>query len=220
MTRPDEPRGEGALHVLPVAYADDRALIEALGARHPAAVRALWDRYAELVRRLLRRTLATDLVDDALQETFLRLVAKLPALEQVDRLRSFVVGVTMRVAREQLRRRKVRRWLSLTRDGVMPERPARAEDFTAAEALARLDALLARVDANTRVLFVLRFVEQTPAVEIAEAMGWSLATTKRRIRRARDRIERIAARDPVLADYVVTEPANEGDRSETGGARG
>jgi len=48
---------------------------------------------------------------------------------------------------------------------------------------------------------VMRFVEETEVSEIAEAFGWSITTSRRRIQRARDVFLKKAMRDPLLASY-------------------
>ncbi|MEZ4446018.1 MAG: sigma-70 family RNA polymerase sigma factor [Polyangiaceae bacterium] len=201
------PRAEDAepasVRALPHVFATETALAEGVLAGNPAAARALWDRYAVLVRRLLQRALGRDDVDDEVQDAFLRVHRKLPRLRERSKLRSFVVGVTMRVAREELRRRRVRRWLTLTPTGEVPERSAPPRDDEHAEALARLDAMLDSIDATTRAVFVLRFVEDMPTTEVAEALDCSLATAKRRVKRASELVAARAAADPVLAAFVA-----------------
>ena len=63
-------------------------------------------------------------------------------------------------------------------------------------------ALLQRLDATSRIIFVLRFVEELGLPEIARALEVSLATAKRRLARAERRFEAMAAADPVLRDYL------------------
>ena len=193
----------GQVRSLPVDYPSDTALVDALVAGRPAAARALWERYAALSRRLLQRTLGADEVDDCLQDAFLRVLDRIDRLRDPSRLRSFVVGVTLRVARERLRHRWTRRWLKLWPTGELPATTTPAADFDAAEALARLDGLLDRLSPDARIVFVLRFVEELPTSEIAELHGWSLATAKRRVLRAQQLVERAAASDPVLASYAT-----------------
>jgi RNA polymerase sigma-70 factor (ECF subfamily) len=207
--RASAPRQGAQVHVLPARFASDAALCEAALARHPAAARELWDRFSTLVRGLLRRTLGRDDVDDQVQDTFLRLFRLLGRLREPDKLRSFVVGIAIRVAREELRRRRVRSWLSL-RPPPECEAVATPSSPEAADALRRLEALLDRVDADARIVFVLRFVEDVPTVEIADALGCSLATAKRRVKRAHERIARAAALDPVLCEFVAA-GAEDGD---------
>jgi RNA polymerase sigma-70 factor, ECF subfamily len=207
------PVQSAEVRALPNAFESDAALANALVVGNPAATRALWDRYVVLVRRLLQRTLVNDGVDDMVQETFLRVFRRIGSLREPSKLRSFVVGVSMRVAREELRRRRVRKWLRLTPSGELPERRHEGgdgRDRVAVEALARLDELLTRLDDASRLVFVLRFVEDVPTADIAETLGCSLATAKRRVKRARDKVDRLAALDPLLRGWV-------GQRDEAGG---
>jgi RNA polymerase sigma-70 factor (ECF subfamily) len=193
-------RPSAEVRALPFAFADDAELATALAARHPAAPRALWDRFAALVRRLLQRALTTSDVDDVTQDAFMRVLALAPRIREPEKLRSFVVGVSMRVAREELRRRRVRRWLRFGAE--LPEQAEDGPDYPAAEALAHLDAVVHRLDDKTRIVFVLRFVEDMSTVDVAEALGCSLATAKRRVQRARTLVEAAAARDEVLSSYL------------------
>lgn len=197
------PPSGGRVHTLPVAFSDDSALVRACVDGHPAAARLIWNRFSSLVRGLLRRTLGRSDVEDTVQDTFLRFFRLVSRLRDPEKLRSFIVGVTMRVAREELRHRRVRRWLTLSFDGDLPEQAAPSDNPEAVEALRRLDALLERLDATSRIVFVLRFVEDIPTTEIAEVLECSLATAKRRVKRARERVEAAAARDPVLRAYVA-----------------
>ena len=192
-----------------VRFASEAALIAAAAKRHPEAARVMWDRYAVMVRRLILRTVGPSEVDDLVQESFLRLFDCIERLRDAERLRSFVAGVTMRVAREELRRRKARRWLRLSDDGELSPPPSRrGGDIEAYEALNRLYALLDRLDADTRMVFVLRFVEEMPASEVAEVLEVSLATAKRRIRRAQAKVLTAARNDPSLASYLGAEEAS------------
>lgn len=192
-----------AVLALPFVFASEEELVAACVERRPAAARIIWERYAGLVRGLLRRTLGRSDVEDTVQDTFMRFFRLVKRLREPAKLRSFVVGITMRVAREELRRRRVRGWLMLTSNGELPEIDAGTVDVDAAEALRRLELLLDRIDAGSRVVFVLRFVENIPTAEIAEALDCSLATAKRRVKRARERVESAAAEDPVLCHYVT-----------------
>src|SRR5277367_3203183 len=101
---------------------DDATLARLVAAQDPRAAAALWDRYATLVRGILRRTFGPVAeVEDLVQDAFIGLFRTLPGLRDPEALRSFVVGTALRVARSELRRRRVRRWLSLTSTGSVPE---------------------------------------------------------------------------------------------------
>jgi RNA polymerase sigma-70 factor (ECF subfamily) len=75
----------------------------------------------------------------------------------------------------------------------------------AREGVRRLYRALDRLDAGSRVLFVLRHVEAFELTELARAEGCSLATVKRRLARAEQRFERIASRDPLLRTFLTRE---------------
>jgi RNA polymerase sigma-70 factor (ECF subfamily) len=76
-------------------------------------------------------------------------------------------------------------------------------NLEAAEALGRLYAVLDRIDPTARVIFVLRFVEDVPVSDIADALGCSLATAKRRVSRISKRIATIAERDTTLVSFLA-----------------
>lgn len=67
-----------------------------------------------------------------------------------------------------------------------------------AEAAAILDALLARLPADDRLVLTLMYFEDVSTKEIAERMGWSRAKVKTQALRARRRIREIAERERLL----------------------
>src|SRR5262245_26767331 len=107
-----------SVHRLPVeapasrlAQADDAELARAAAAGHSAAPGLVWDRFSSLVRGLLRQSLGPQNdVEDQVQEVFLRFFQQVDTLRDPSALRSFLVGITIRVAGTELRRRRVRRW--------------------------------------------------------------------------------------------------------------
>jgi RNA polymerase sigma-70 factor (ECF subfamily) len=184
---------------------DDATLVAAIRARAPQAAARLWDRYSTLVRRILRRSLGPSVdVEDAVQEAFLRLFRDIDSLREPAALRSFLIGITLHVATSELRRRRARKWLRLSDDGVLPEPPSHEEgaDHEQREALARLYRVLDRVNPELRLVFVLRQVEGLELTELAAVLGCSLSTTKRRVADASARVCKLAAADPMLAPYV------------------
>jgi RNA polymerase sigma-70 factor (ECF subfamily) len=189
-----------------LAQADDAALALAAAGGHPAAPGVMWDRFSCVVRGLLRRSLGPTVdVEDQVQDVFLRLFLQVGTLRDPSALRSFVIGITIRVAGTELRRRRMRRWLHLTESGALPEREALPEDEDAREAVARLYALLDRIDDGSRLAFVLRHVEGLELTDVAAALDVSLATTKRRLAKVTARVFALVQRDPILKEYVLGE---------------
>jgi RNA polymerase sigma-70 factor (ECF subfamily) len=184
---------------------DDAALVAAVRAGAPLAAARVWDRYASLSRRILRRVLGPSAeVEDALQEVFLRLFRDFDSLREPSALKSFLFGITLHVAAGELRRRRARRWLLLSEDGELPdsERSLVVRHDEERQALFALYRILDRVDTKRRLVFVLRYVEGLELSELSLVLGCSLATTKRRVADAAERVCKLAARDPHLSQYV------------------
>ncbi|MGA7121504.1 MAG: RNA polymerase sigma factor [Polyangiaceae bacterium] len=168
----------------------------------PRAAIAIWRRYGVQVRCKLLRWVGAHDLDDHVQEVFSRLFEQLPRLRQPSALRSFLIGITLRVACTELRRR--RRWrLRLTATGELPDLPQQAaDDGSGRQALSRFEAILEKLAPRTRRVFVLRYVDKLELVDVAAAMDISLATAKRHLARASVRVFAMAEREPTLAEYV------------------
>ncbi|MBV9948231.1 MAG: RNA polymerase sigma factor [Myxococcales bacterium] len=180
----------------------DEDLALAASSGDPRAAIAIFRRYVVQVRSKLLRWIGGHDLDDHVQDVFSRLFEQLPRLRQPSALRSFLIGITLRVACTELRRR--RRWrLRLTATGEVPEIPWHAhDDGTAREALSRFEDILGKLAPRTRRVFVLRYVEKLELVDVAAAMDISLATAKRHLSRASMRVFAMAEREPALADYL------------------
>ncbi|HYP75217.1 MAG TPA: sigma-70 family RNA polymerase sigma factor [Polyangiaceae bacterium] len=186
-----------------LSEASDAALAVLLQARAPGAARAAWERFSPLVRRILVRALgpARD-VEDSIQEVFLCLFTKVPELRNPAALRAFVVSITIRTLRHEIRRRKLRSWLRLDGADVLPDLRSVSPDTDAREALTRFYALLDRINTRDRSVFVLHLIEGMDVESIASALQVSVPTVRRCFTRARDRIALLAGHDPMLVDYV------------------
>ena len=195
------------------AEVDDATLARLAAAGDPAAHTAIWDRYHPLVRRVLRRTMGPGQdVEDQVQDVFLRFFRNHALLRNPAALRSFLFGITLRVAASELRSRKIRGWLRLTPDGVLDEHAAAPHtDQDAREAVKRLYAILDKLDTQSRLAFVLHHVEGLELVEVASALGVSLATVKRRLARVSARVYAMAQGDRTLIAYIGSPDPKSGE---------
>ena len=182
---------------------DDGALVRAALAGDPLAPAAIWKRYAPLVRSKLNRSIGGQDVDDQVQEVFLRLFEYLDQLRDPSALRSFLIGITLRMAGTELRRRRCRAWLVLTATGEVPELPA-LDDPEARRVVRRLFGILDQLAPESVRVFALRYIEEKELVEVAAAMNVSLATVKRYLSRVSSRVQAMAEREPLLAGYLRT----------------
>ncbi len=204
----DSQAREGAkILVLPAAdlsAIDDAGLVRAILDGDPRAPRVLWDRHTRLVYRILRRSLGQqNEVEDLVQEVFLNLFKRLPTLRDPRTLPAFLITITTLTLRHELRRRWVRRCMTLgAKQDIDPDLQTVHPNPEARQAVSRLYAILDRLGSEDRIAFVLRFIEGMELTEVATAMGVSLATAKRRLVRARARVDHHIARDPGLAAYL------------------
>jgi RNA polymerase sigma-70 factor (ECF subfamily) len=182
---------------------DDASLAAALIARERDAPAQAWRRLSPLVLRLLRRYFGPGPDrQDLCQEVFMRFFSRIDELRDRNALRSFLIGICLGVAQNELRRAKVRRWIFLTQSDL-PDAPINATNPEAREATERIYKILSGVSAEDRALFVTRYIEKMELAEIAEAVGRPLSTTKRRLARAPRRITARMSGDPALAEYVA-----------------
>lgn len=185
------------------ADADPEAFLIALKHGAKWATAEAWRRYAPLAHRILSRGLGPHAdIDDATQEVFLRLFRRIGALRDATALRAFIVSVTVRVMKWQLRRRFIRRWVRLSSTGELPEIAAPQLDVEGREALHRVYQILDRLKPIDRTIFVLRQSEELSLPEIAQAVDLSLSTVKRRLGRIGPRVRRLIDADSLLADYL------------------
>jgi RNA polymerase sigma-70 factor (ECF subfamily) len=187
----------------------DAELVQAVGRGDTEAVGVIWDRYATLVRSVLRASLGPDAaIEDLLHEVFIVLLKSASSVRDANALRPFLTGVAVRLVAVELRRRKVRRLVGLSPTGVVPDVSVPPEDLEATEALKALYRLLERMPSRRRLAFVLRHVQGFELAEVAATIGISESTAKREILRARTQILQRGLAEPALRPYLET---TEGD---------
>lgn len=189
----------------PTQGAEDGSLGRALLAGDERAPLVAWRRYSPLVRRILRRCLGPDqAVEDLVQEVFLKLFSRVHKLREPRALSAFVISVTTLTVRQELRRRRARSWLGFSSDEAVLDLRVVHPDPMARQALNRLYELLSRFGARDRTAFVLRCVEGMSLQEASDALGVSLATTKRSVAHVRRRLAERVRQDPLLSEYAGT----------------
>jgi RNA polymerase sigma-70 factor (ECF subfamily) len=183
----------------------DVGLVRAARSGDRRACFAIWSKYAALVQRLARRFLGPGPdYADICQEAFLRIFKRLDELREPAALRGFVVSVTLGVARNEVRRRRIRAIVGLVPEEVLPAAPELPGQSEAREAARALYRLLGTLSAEDRSLFVARFVEKMELAEVASAHTMSLSTAKRRMARLVERVNSRLESNPVLMEYVGT----------------
>jgi RNA polymerase sigma-70 factor (ECF subfamily) len=189
---------------LPIRESDS-ALVLALQAGRTEARKVLFDRYANEVERLLYRILGPDSeIRDLLQDVFLAALGSIGQLRNPEALRGWLRGIAVRKARKCILRRRRWRFISLVPSGELPEREAVLPSPEVSEALRCTYAALSRMPADERVAFALRHIDGMELTAVAEACGVSLATIKRRLKRAQRTFTTLAGQYAVLVEWLET----------------
>ena len=168
--------------------------------------RRAFDAFHGLVHGLLIKTLGPRAeIADLTGDVFVTFFASAHRIHSEHSVRSYLVSITMNLARRELRQRKRRALFQRFAGSVADyEQEAGADDPKAKAALRQLSRILDELSAEDRVVFVLANLEDMQAQEIAEMLGVSESTAKRRVRRANEHVLKRESRNALLADYVHT----------------
>ena len=150
-------------------------------------LRAAFDQHFDYVWRLLRRLGVHEAsVDDAAQQVFLTLSAKLPQVVH-GKERAFLTGTAFRVASNQRRgeRRNHERADEEPIARALDPAPNPEELLDASRRRAWLDQTLERLPLDLRAVLVLFELEDFTAPEIAALLDLPVGTVASRLRRAR-----------------------------------
>ncbi|MEM9491548.1 MAG: RNA polymerase sigma factor [Myxococcota bacterium] len=182
-----------------------------------AAARELFRRQRGRVQASLYRILGSNRdMDDLLQETFIQVFRSLGSFRGESRLATWIDRIAVRAAYRHLSRSRNQLTpvpldiVDASASGDVPgvgAEPAgrRAEPFgqtVAREGVRRLYAALAQLPAKGRIAFALHAIDGRPVAEVARLVAASETATKLRIWRARRALERIAADDPILREFL------------------
>jgi RNA polymerase sigma-70 factor (ECF subfamily) len=181
----------------------DEGLVCAARAGDRRACFTIWSKYAALVQRLVRRFLGPGPdYQDICQEVFLRIFKRMDEVHDPAALRGFVVSVTLGVARNEARRRRIRAIVGLLPEDAMPASPVLSNPSEAREAVRALYQMLGTLGTQDRSLFIARFVEKMELTEVAAAHDMSLSTVKRHLARLVERVNARLQSSPILTEYV------------------
>lgn len=167
--------------------------------RAPPPFAMVYEGYFDLVWSSVRQLgVAPDAVDDVVQEVFVVIHAKLPTLQQVESLRSWVYGVTRRTVstfrRAQRNRNASGAQYAEVADWLEPPSPTPLDLTELAARRRLLLQLLGELDEQKREVFSLAEIEGFTAPEMAEALELPLNTVYSRLRAARQAFEAALSR--------------------------
>jgi RNA polymerase sigma-70 factor, ECF subfamily len=171
----------------------DAALVLAARAGEEWAREALFRRYARLALALAYRILPRDAdIDDLVQDSFLSAFERLDRLSNPQAFQAWLSSIVVRTAGKRLRRRRLQMRLGLVQSEPIDvdQVVSRSAPPDVAAELRAVYGLLEKLSVEERIALVLRRVERLEIPEIAEQMGLSTSTVKRRLSAAEARLER------------------------------
>jgi RNA polymerase sigma-70 factor (ECF subfamily) len=174
------------------------AFVEALFAKHHSEI------YAYLVRMIRDPELAADLTQDA----FIKAYRAYDTLEKGENARAWLYQIAHRVALDDIRRKKIVRFLPLTGEGKgsSPSAERMAMDLRLTGPLERA---LARIPERQRAALLLAELHDLTGLELAAALGISHVAARALLTRARESLRQ------ALAGERSAEATAEADRDAT-----
>jgi RNA polymerase sigma-70 factor, ECF subfamily len=166
------------------------------GAQHELFVRS-----RAAVHRTLFRVLGSNQdIEDLLQETYLAVFRSIASYGNRSTLITWCCAIATNIALSHLRRRRAIPTADIELDSGAPgaDRVVRAR-----VAVARLYRALDRVEPVQRVAFALAVIDGRPLADVVELTGASMPAVKTQVWRARKALDKIAAADPILREYMT-----------------
>ena len=155
---------------------------------------ALFRRYAPYVAKIGYRLLGRDHeVDDLVQDVFLAAHKGLGSVRTPEAITGWLATVTVRLARRKLRARRVKTVLRLDDSPDYMQIADEAASPDSRAQVAQIYRVLDSIPVNERLAWSLRYVEGETLERVAELCNCSLATAKRRIKAAREAIDKEVA---------------------------
>ena len=186
----------------PLQSKTDEVLITLVHQGEQGAFRILVERYQERIRNLIYSIFhEQQVVDDLSQEVFIKAYEALPQFRFQSSFYTWLYRIAVNKSRDELRKRKVRRWFSLQTmlDAGDKELGSKIlveqHDNELQELLA---AGLKTLPEKYRIAIILKDVDGLSYEEIAEIMECEIGTVKSRLSRARAMLRKVL--EPLLKE--------------------
>jgi len=157
--------------------------------------RDIYDDHFNFVYRSARRLGVHERsLDDATQDVFIVVHRRLSDFEGRSGIKTWLYGITRRVAKDYRRRVGRKEQGMVPTDGLVSTVSGPDEDAAKSEAVRVLQSILSTLEPTKREVFVLAEMEQMTAPEISEALSVNLNTIYSRLRNARAEFEKAVSR--------------------------
>lgn len=188
------------------AELSERTLIIQSQRGDPSAFQQLYRRYQQRVRSTLYQLCGSEMLDDLLQEVFLRVWRGLPQLRQPSYFSTWLYRICWNVAtdgRRQYAKRQLERELTQTENedavsgGATLSRPQDTPDLMQLHYQDLVQRGLEKLSLEHRIVLVLHDLEDLPQKEIARILDIPTGTVKSRLYYARNTIRQYLQRQGV-----------------------
>jgi len=190
---------------IPATRSDDLALAQRCADGDRAAQRELFHKLKQSIHHTLFRILGNNRdLEDLIQDAFLEIFRALPSFRGDSSLGRWCQTIATRTAYLAIERRKPAAVdLDVVEEEIVDRDPDAHRIAQARQAAKRLYAALDRIDAKQRIAFALAVIDGLSLSEVAQLTDSSVVAVKTRVWRARRDLMKRAAKDPVLASYLV-----------------
>jgi RNA polymerase sigma-70 factor, ECF subfamily len=186
----------------PLQAKSDEVLITLVHQGEQGAFRVLLERYQERIRNLIYSIFhEQQVVDDLSQEVFIKAYEALPQFRFQSSFYTWLYRIAVNKSRDELRKRKVRRWFSLqtmleSGDKELGSKIVVEQHDNELQEL--LAAGLKTLPEKYRIAIILKDVDGLSYEEIAEVMECEIGTVKSRLSRARAMLRKVL--EPLLKE--------------------
>jgi RNA polymerase sigma-70 factor (ECF subfamily) len=183
-----------------------RLLINGLQNKDPSAPLKLYNIFAKKIDRRVWRMLGPDAEhEDLVQHIFAQIFAKIHQLKNSDTLESWITSITINTVKKELRRRSYRKILLFKPVIDLADDTRSFFDLPEEDEILQRHtfAVLDRMPAVYRIIFIMKFFDENTNIEISRALGCSLATVKRKIIKSRNMFVEKAMDDFFLASLIT-----------------
>lgn len=180
----------------------DELLITLFQSGDREVFRILVERYQEKVRNLIASMFQEkDLIDDLAQEVFIRAYEALPRFRFESSFYTWLYRITVNRSRDEIRKRKIRRFFSLQNVDETADRSLR-EHLTVEPSETEAQEIVSRglnaVPEKFRLPVILKDLDGLSYEEISEVLQCEIGTVKSRLSRGRSMLR--AALRPLLEE--------------------
>jgi RNA polymerase sigma-70 factor (ECF subfamily) len=163
----------------------------------PLTFEQIYRRYSRYVAAVvLRLDPGVSDLEDVVQDVFLAAAGGLRRLRDPSATKAWLATTAVRMVRRRLRLRRMWRWLGIDDDDRPPAPLVDAGSSPLDRLLlGRVYRVLDDMAVDDRVAFVLHCIEGETLEDVARICRCSLATTKRRVARAQQAIDRLVGSD-------------------------